>query len=454
MNINYNVHHSDIIWGYLSQFFNIASNILLLPFILIYLSSEEIGIWYVFITIISFIQLLEFGFLPTISRYISYIYSGASSIDDNIKKYKNNNINIKLLSSTIYSAQKIYFAISMVSLIFILSGGLFYISTLNYTGEFVKIYISWIIYGTSTVILFYFGYYNAILKGRGDQTSLNKTIVISKISNISICIPLLIMGSGILSISIGVLVSVFIDRILVRKAVFNKKAIETIAAFNMHSHANQIKTIWSKAKLMGIVQIGNFMTTKCSLLIVSSIIGLEAAASYGFTLQLTNIAIVVSSMYFGLQMPRLSAEYITGNLSTIRSIFIKSIGISWYLFILYSLSLLYIGPIILSIISENTKLLPTAMLAIFLVSSFLEMNYSQCTAYLTTKNDITFAYPIFITGTLIVLCSYILSPIYGLWGVISSQFILQFLYNNWKWPTLVFHELKITWKAPFLIILK
>ncbi len=51
----------------------------------------------------------------------------------------------------------------------------------------------------------------------------------------------------------------------------------------------------------------------------------------------------------------------------------------------YALSLIIIGPSVLSLISDTAHLLPRNMLVIFLISAFLEMNHSLCTSYLTTK---------------------------------------------------------------------
>lgn len=454
--MKHQVKKNDVIWGYLSQILNMASSLLLLPFILYFLDQENVGVWYVFITIIGLIQLLEFGFLPTISRYISYVYAGADHISDkHLPSYnKDGVVNIRLLSDIISASRKIYLLVSIISLAIISIAGTFYLSTLNYSGNYNYLYVSWLIYGFSTVIIFYFGYYNALLKGRGDQTQLNKVIVFSKLTNVICTILLLYLGFGILSISIGMLCSVIVDRILVRKSVFHKQATETIKAFTLKKETDYTSVIWNNAKLMGMVQLGNFLTVKCSVLIVSSIIGLDAAAIYGFTLQITSIAVIVSSMYFGLQLPYMNAEQIKGNNEAIRKVFSRSLGLAWCLFFCYAISLMIIGPFVLSFISDTTHLLPRNMLIIFLVAAFLEMNHSLCTAYLTTKNEIIFMWPLFITGVLITLSATVSAHFYGLWGVIISQFILQLLYNNWKWPYLAFSEIKISLFTPLASLMR
>lgn len=438
------IDKKDIVWGYLSQFLNIGSNLLVLPFILMYLSPEDIGIWYVFIAMVGLIQLLEFGFLPTISRYISYIYSGAKRISENeIAPSDGETIDFKLLHNIIESSRKIYLIIAIISTIVIIFGGTWYLSTLSYKGDIYNVYFSWNIYGISTIILFYFGYYNSILKGRGDQTTLNKIVVISKLTNILFVIPLLCMGFGLISIAIGGVSSTLVDRLLVRRAVFSKHASELSLAAQVVDDEDYTKIIWNKAKLMGVVQIGNFLTTRCSLFIVSSCISLDAAAAYGFTLQVTSVVVIIASMYFGLQMPRFSAEYVNGSIESIRELVSKGLGISWIIFLLCSIFIVSTGPFLLSVLTPNVELLPTAMLCVFLVSALLEMNHSLCTAFLTTRNNLIFTSSIFMTGVLIVITSYVLGGYYGLWGIVISQFACQILYNNWKWPLVVSRCLNI-----------
>ncbi|MBB1400984.1 O-unit flippase-like protein [Pseudoalteromonas sp. SG45-1] len=450
--MTYQIVKKDILWGYLSQFFNMASSLLLLPFILYFMTTEDVGLWYVFVSIIGLIQLLEFGFLPTVSRYISYVYSGAQNIElDKVPDYEvDRGINIELLSGIIFSAKKIYGWVSILALLLLTIAGSVYISTLEYSGDRALVYSSWIIYGAAAIVIFYFGYYSSILKGRGDQTKLNKSIVLSKLSNIIITIPLLYAGFGLLAIALGVLMSAIVDRILVRFFVFDKCALETIEAFKIKSDKDYTSVIWCNAKLMGLVQLGNFLTVRSSVLIVSSVIGLEAAATYGFTLQITSVAVIVASMYFGLQLPLMNSAQVSNNITIIKSTFLKSIGISWVLFFIYMFGTITLGVYLVEVLFDSANLLPRPMLIVFLIAAFLEMNHSLCTAYLTTKNTIVFMKPMLITGILIFSFSLCFGSIFGLWGIILSQFFLQLIYNNWKWPLIVFTELKISLKDPLI----
>ena len=54
----------DVLWGYIAQFFNIGAGILLLPVILKLLPADILGVWYIFLTISSLVQMIDFGFHP------------------------------------------------------------------------------------------------------------------------------------------------------------------------------------------------------------------------------------------------------------------------------------------------------------------------------------------------------------------------------------------------------
>jgi len=70
----------DIYWNYTATFLKIAAAVLLMPLILKRLPSEEIGIWSVFMTVTAFSNLLDFGFNPSFTRNVSYIFSGVTNL--------------------------------------------------------------------------------------------------------------------------------------------------------------------------------------------------------------------------------------------------------------------------------------------------------------------------------------------------------------------------------------
>lgn len=66
------LNNKDYIWSYIGVFFSVCSNIILLPFILHYLSSDMYGLWGVFQSLAAITTLFDFGFSTTFARNINY----------------------------------------------------------------------------------------------------------------------------------------------------------------------------------------------------------------------------------------------------------------------------------------------------------------------------------------------------------------------------------------------
>lgn len=69
--------NKNLLWNYIGYGVSLGVNLFLLPIVLFFLSSEELGLWYVFLSISTFINLVDFGFSPQLARFVTYAYTGA-----------------------------------------------------------------------------------------------------------------------------------------------------------------------------------------------------------------------------------------------------------------------------------------------------------------------------------------------------------------------------------------
>ena len=108
------IDRKDYIWSYIGSFVKLGVNIILLPIILVYLSDDELGLWYVFGSIATLVALLDFGFAPALARNISYVWCGAT----NLKKEDINVIDTKgetdfqYFKTLLQTCKMIYFLIN------------------------------------------------------------------------------------------------------------------------------------------------------------------------------------------------------------------------------------------------------------------------------------------------------------------------------------------------------
>jgi len=88
--------YSGIIWQLFKDcFFGIT-----FPFILRMMPSETVGIWTIFMSITAFTSLLDFGFNPSFTRNVSFVFSGIRELKVNgfsTKNIDNTSVDYSLL---------------------------------------------------------------------------------------------------------------------------------------------------------------------------------------------------------------------------------------------------------------------------------------------------------------------------------------------------------------------
>ena len=66
---------------------------------------------------------------------------------------------------------------------------------------------------------------------------------------------------------------------------------------------------------------------------------------------------------------------------------------------------------------------------------FLELHHSLYAGLVLSENQNPFLKTAVITGAAIVASSLVLTPVYGVWGMLLSAGVVQLCYANW-WPVL------------------
>lgn len=451
------IFRSDLHWGFLAQGLSIASGLLLLPVILHYLPTEEVGLWFVFMSLAGLAQLLELGFQPTIARNVAYVYAGAQKLSANgcIANTDNSPMNIELLQQLFAAAKKIYWRVSLGVLAVLVVIGSAYITTIiPQKMSLMQIILAWLAFASGYVINFYYGYFNGFLQGRGSVTESNKIIVASRVTMIILGCLFLVSGMGLIGLGIASLLSSVINRLLAGKFFWNKERAETaeLAKVKVYAHNPLISIIWPNARKLGWVNLGAFLITRANVLIATSFLGLVEAASYGLTFQILTTFASLSTVVLNLKMPRISADQVSGRNNKILKNFGQSLVSGWLVFIICAGVLIVFGSVVLAMIGSKTHLLDTNLLALLSIIMFFEMNHSFFATYLTTFNEIPFVRAALISGVGVVMASVLAVSVFhlGVWGMVLAQGIVQAAYNNWRWPMMAMKRMGCS----FLYLLK
>jgi O-antigen/teichoic acid export membrane protein len=437
----------ELFWGYLASLLNVGYGLILLPLVLTYLSKKEVGLWFVFITLGSLSQLFEFGVQPTLSRYVTYAYAGASKLGVGVIPVSNKNYeqaNYALLSDLLYISKQTYKKITLILSFFTFGLCSIYISTFsNGIRESTEYIFSWIIFASGLSINFYYGYFNGFLFGRGDITLANKAVVFTRTTFMIVGSILLFFKFGIFSISLASLLSSIVGRVI-SYSYFTRRSLSSIdpvtkSQFPLNSTLH--KDLWKSSSQLGLVQLGGFLVQRGNIFIASSLFGLTVSASYSLTVSVFLVLSGISTMYCMLKLPLMNRLQMISDKSYLKKLFTKVLLTALFIYIAGSMVILTFGEKILDLIGSNTRFLPLSVCLILALIYLLELNHSISSLYLTTKNNIPFLKASLLSGLFIILLGGGLAFLLGPLGLILAQGIVQLFYNNWKWPYEAYKDL-------------
>ena len=431
----------DVLTGYLSQFLNIGAGLILLPFSITYLSSEEAGLWLIIITIVSSIALLDFGFSQTVTRNFSYVLAGASDLKkEGVDKPKENSqaINYLLLFSLLTVTKRIYWFLGLCSIGLLGVFGTMYIHHVirDTTIDYYNALAVWWVYVVGITLNVVFLYFVPVLLGCGKIRSGYQVSIINRGSMLLLSIISLLLGYGLLGLAVSYFISVIISRI------YSSWCFSKIENFKIGLNGKKqfdkelLSIMWHNASKLGLVMLGSFLINRSTALLAGWYLTLEEAASFNITIQIFSVLLMVSQTYFQTHVPMFSQLQLLSSKSGLRKKYVECMFVAWFVMIAGSVFFIWLGNPILSLINANVAFLSTGLLAVAAVIFFLEMNHSLAATFITTKNEVPFVRASLLSGGSVIVLSAILCGSFelGVLGLLMGQGVSQLVYNNWRWP--------------------
>ena len=447
------VNKRDTVWSYIGTAVSLLINVIILPFVLIYLDDNSVGLYYVFTSVSSIVTLVDFGFSPSFARSIAYAWSGAKSLvsfgsETNVQQEPN----YDLMCDVVTSCRYIYTALSLFTLMVTGSLGTFYIRsiTANFSGALHM--MAWYVYVIAIVINVLFGYYAVLLRGIGAIEKVNKATVIARVIQIFICIIAMMCGIGLLGVAIAYLVYGYVFRVLAIRWFNNTTRLDQRkkekAGGKIYDQLDgvkeAIKAIWPNAWRDGLVTVSNFVLTQASTIISSIYLTLYETGVYSLCVQLVAAVATIACTLNTTYQPSLQSASVNKDVERQKS-YISIIVLSMIaLFTIGMIALLTIGrPIITFLKPSYGMSVPVLLLAGFYQ---LVLAYRNCyCSYLSTTNRLIYTKSFVISAGVCIALSYLFTGIFrlGIYGLIFAQICSQLMFNAWYWPVFVHRELGI-----------
>lgn len=440
----------DVTWSYVAKLFQIGSGLVTLPLILRLLTTEEVGMNYLMLTVSSIVGLMDFGFSPQFGRNFTYVNSGARRLcREGVEEERGGSIDWHLLSVLISTARFVYRRLSVLALIVMLTFGTGYIwyLTEGFTNVNNSLYI-WILYSFSTYFNIYFSYYSSLLTGSGMIRESSQAAILSKSAYLVLCTLFLLLGWGLFAVVAANFIAPFVQRYVSYRAYFKPelKARLDEQTVTREDIRETFSVIWFNAKKLGINFIGAYAVNKMGMFIIGFFLPLATIGSYGLLTQLTTIVSGIANTMFVTYLPKVSNCRVTGDRPMLKRTISFSMVVGQIIMLAGALGIIFVAPYLLELIKSQTMLPSRLICVLYLVIVALELNHSEFASVISTENKIPYVFPSLVSGGVIVLLTFIALKFttLGLLGVVLVQGIVQAAYNNWRWPLWVFRELDMS----------
>ena len=444
-----NIGKRDIAWSYVATIFTVGAGVLLLPFILSKMSAETVGIWNVFQTITALVLLLDFGFRPSFARNVSYIFSGVKQLQVNgvAVIQGDEQVDYSLLKSTLQAMRTFYRWIALAVFMLLATGGsvYFYYILQKYTGDHRDAMIAWVLLIAINCYNLYTLYYDALLLGKGYVKRSQQISIAAQVTYLGVAIGLIYAGCGLTAIVGAQLIATIIRRVLSYRIFFTKALKKQLDNADNQDIKPILQAIYPNAVKVGLTYLGGFLINKSSVLLGSAFLTLEQVACYGITLQVMDVLARCGAVVYQSYTPKLAQCRVEKDLKQLKKYYQYSILSNLLMYIVGGIIWVISGNWALGLIGSETQFVPTSLLCVMLVVSFLEHNHAISAGFIMADNKIPFFLPSLVSGaaTVVLLWAF-LSPLQlGFWGMILAPGIAQLAYQNWKWPSVIIKELYV-----------
>lgn len=438
------IGRSDVAWSYVSLAFNALANVVLLPLILRLMSPAEVGLWYVYTAIGGFVAILDMGFITTIARNVTYVWCGAEALTATgytESPGEARTANYPLLSRLMATSRLVYGVVAAVVTVGLASIGSLYVGSAA-SGEGVAsafVWESWAVYCVGLLLNIAFAYWTPLLRGVGAIRQSNQANVAAKVTQLVVAGVGLLLGGGLLAITIAYLASALVLRFLAVNAFMryqgNRAALRAVPRVPLSDAVSLFRIMWPNAYRQGIVATAQFLLASGPVFVATSWLGLEAAAQVGLTLQILGVVKVISNALFNAYLPVFTEARIQADTRTLRSVFGKSVGTSNYLLAAGGLTFVLAGPFVFRLLGSNVEAIPVEVGLLVLVGELLSNQQTLAGAFLATGNRVPMYRAYAVSALVITGCQVVAVNVtdWGLWAVFVPLVIGQLVYNDWVW---------------------
>jgi len=412
----------------------VGANLLLLPLVVLKLSSSELALWWVFLALGNFGNLADFGFGNTIPRIYNYLFAGAEDFDaEGLREAKEGaKPNFAGMNRLNAAVRSLYLKISLAAAGLLAIGGtIFLMKSAAESGHPQKI---WFLWGAFIVAITYnlaTCHWTQAVQGLNRMRDMQVVYIWGGLSYAASAALLLLCHAGLASMVVATFIKGFVMH---GRCCQIFRQVVPAPAERVAPDRHVVKKLWPNSYKFGIISLGGYCMANANVLICNQLLGKDITASYGLTAQIGNYLMSFASLWLGVKWPQIAMLRTQGRMVEMAVLFARRLSLVMLSFVGMGLMVLLAGHPLNALLAwkgSHTRLLATPYLAFYLVYLTEGMFAIQFGMLAFTENVVPFFKVALYTGLGVVVGSLVLTPLFGLWGLLAAPLIADLACNFW-----------------------
>jgi len=424
-------------WSWLFNILRLASGIIILPLVLQKLSKADLGMYYIFLSQAAIVPLVDFGFGPTVGRFVSYAMGGAQSIKAQgvPEPSGSSEPNYPLLWQLLLTTRRLYAYLSVLLLGILLTYGTYLVElTVTQTSSPTVTRIAWGITMVSAAFDVYANCWGTYLRGMNEVLASARIGVQGMLLRLVVSVAMLLGGAGLMALPLGTLCGSFLQRALSRRLCLQHLGPHG-ASIKADTRA-MLKILWPNSWRVGVQFLSGYLTVNANTTICAVYFGLEGNAPYGLSVQVLGIIAGMASVWTATKWPLIGQLRARQDLATLRRVFWPRVWLQNLSYLAAVAGLLLLGPFLLEHFGGGKELLPLSWLALLVLNGLFEVQFNIWGTLITMENRVPYLWPTVATNVLSLALSLTLVQFtnLGLGALVLGPLLSGCLFNYWFWP--------------------
>jgi hypothetical protein len=444
------VWNTAVFWTWIFNGFRVASGILLVPLLLRYLSSEDLGMHYNFLYFTGFLLSFDAMFAVTVARAIGYALRGVTTLQAiGVATVPEGNLppNTALLAQILGATKRLYRYLSLaIALLLGLGGTLLLFPSFPQTSHPTVAWTAWVVMIISACLELYTGYWLVFLRGLDQMVLSARLSSIIYGTKLFLSCLLLMTRFGLMAVPIAGLVTGVLQRIIARH--FALRHLPAGAKFDSKPSESVLAALWPNAWRLGLILLsGNILMAGFGT-IISRKLGLPANYRYGISQQIIyGICVSMAGVWTLVKWPKVSQLRATNDYAGLQRLLWPRIWLQLLTYAGLSLTFLLFGPAILKRIAPAKELMPAIWLILLAAWAFLDMHYIFWTTLISTQNRVPSLWAAVFTNmaSLIMAALLVTFTDLGLGSFVLAPLLCGLALNFWFWPRVGARSIGTTW---------